>query len=153
MRILFVCLGNICRSPAAEGVLIGLAQKEGVADRLVVDSAGTGDWHSGSLADVRMRKAAKLRGFDLTHKARQISFDDLEHFDHIFTMDEENYRNVLAMATRPHLRVKVRPFVTLLTQSLDRIPDPYYGDHRDFDHVLDLLEEGCRNLLKNFVVD
>lgn len=149
MRVLFVCLGNICRSPAAEGVLVGLAEKHGLGHQLTVDSAGTGDWHVGSLADPRMRKAASVRGFELTHRARQIVVKDLEHFDHIFTMDEHNYKNVLALTSDTQLHQKVRPFVSLLSQTLERIPDPYYGDLKGFDHVLDLLEDGCGNLLKN----
>lgn len=146
-RVLFVCLGNICRSPAAEGVFLGILRRAGLSSRFVVDSAGTGDWHIGALADPRMRKAAKSRGYELEHKARQFVVQDFQRFDRIYTMDEHNYQTVLAKAKNPDDRPKVIPFVRLLSAPRPEIPDPYYGLEDDFELVLDLLEEGLERLL------
>jgi protein-tyrosine phosphatase len=97
-RVLFVCLGNICRSPAAEGVFLHQLERAGLGDRFLVDSAGTGGWHSGEPADRRMRQAATARGITLISRARQITIDDLHDFDHILTMDGDNLRAVQALA-------------------------------------------------------
>jgi protein-tyrosine phosphatase len=138
--VLFVCTGNICRSPTAEGVLRHLAEKEGI--ELRVASAGTGDWHVGSPPDERAQRHAKGRGYDLSAlRARQVRPSDFEEFDLILAMDRGHLRALEGMAP-PAMRHKVRLFV----QGHD-VPDPYYGGPQGFEHVLDLVEAACRDLL------
>lgn len=132
--------------------MVGLLEKAGLGGQFFVDSAGTGDWHVGSLADPRMRRMALLRGYNLTHRARQFVAQDFSKFDFIFTMDEHNYRDVLALSPDSVAKGKVQPFSALLSQSLPRIPDPYYGQEKDFEHVLDLLEEGCGNFITSHLL-
>ncbi|MFZ9172925.1 low molecular weight protein-tyrosine-phosphatase [Vulcanococcus sp.] len=151
-RLLFVCLGNICRSPAAEGVFLHLLEQEGLSDQFVVDSAGTGGWHAGNPADRRMRAAAERRGIHLPSRARQITLADLTDFDRILTMDDENFRNVRSLARelgeRPGL-ASIEPMTSHCRQFSDReVPDPYYGGEQGFEHVLDLLEDACAGLLE-----
>ena len=139
--ILFVCTGNICRSPTAEGVLRHLAEKEGI--ELRVASAGTGDWHVGSPPDERAQHHAKGRGYDLSaQRARQVRASDFEEFDLILAMDRGHLRALERMAPR-EARHKVRLFVA----GRD-VPDPYYGGPQGFEHVLDLVEAACRDLLQ-----
>ena len=149
VRLLFVCLGNICRSPAGEGVMRALVDQAGFADRVEIASAGTIGLHAGELPDPRMRVAAAKRGYELTSHARQIARADLDRFDLILTMDEDNRRNVLALATTDAQRAKVRRFVDFCREHTDdAVPDPYYGSADGFEHVLDLLEDGCRGVLE-----
>jgi protein-tyrosine phosphatase len=146
IRVLFVCLGNICRSPAAEAVL--RAQAESAKTALDVDSAGTGDWHVGELADARMRGAGARRGYQLRHRARQIAAADFARFDLIITMDDANYRQVLTLAPDADAGRKVRKFCSFCsTHALTEVPDPYYGGADGFELVLDILEDGCRGIL------
>lgn len=149
VRILFVCLGNICRSPAAEGVLRALADEEGMADAVVIDSAGTGGYHVGQLPDQRMRVHARRRGLELTHRCRQVRESDFEDFDLIIPMDESNRRNLMSMAPTPEAQAKIVPMAAFVDAAMryDYIPDPYYEGAEGFELVLDLLENGCRNLL------
>ena len=139
--ILFVCTGNICRSPTAEGVLRHLAEKEGIELRIA--SAGTGDWHVGNPPDERAQRHAKGRGYDLSaQRARQVRQSDFEEFDLILAMDRGHLRALERMAP-PEARHKVRLFIP------DRdVPDPYYGGPHGFEHVLDLVEAACRDLLQ-----
>jgi protein-tyrosine phosphatase len=147
-RVLFVCMGNICRSPAGEGVMRALVTKAGVSSRVEIASAGTIGMHAGSLPDPRMREAAARRGYELVSRARQFVAADFEAFDLILTMDDDNRRNVLALATTPELRARVRSFCDFCQQHDDEaVPDPYYGGSQGFEHVLDLLEDGCEGLL------
>ncbi len=149
-RILFVCLGNICRSPAAEAVLIHKIRAKGISDSFVVDSAGTGGWHVGSQADQRMRDAAKRRGVEIISKARQITIEDLNDFDLILTMDTDNYEVVksMSMETDTLTSAVIKPFLTYAQNTrLTEVPDPYYGGEEGFDQVLDLLEDACDGLL------
>ena len=147
--LLFVCLGNICRSPAAEGVMQALVKRAGMDRSIQIDSAGTGDWHLGELADPRMRQAAASRGYELTHRARQIKSGDFGQFDLILTMDEANFRNVCKLAPDGVMVEKVQRFTTYCTgMSFREVPDPYHGTAADFDLVLDILEDGCQSLLK-----
>jgi protein-tyrosine phosphatase len=146
VRILFVCMGNICRSPIAQGVFEAVARREGLEDEIFVDSAGTGHWHVGSPPDERAQRSASLRGLDLSaQRARQISRDDCDDFDYILTMDEDNYRMVSSLCRGSAV---VRPFLDFATNSPEReVPDPYYGGPDGFEHVLDLVEEASEGLL------
>lgn len=147
-RILFVCMGNICRSPAGEGVLRAMVAAAGLTEAVEIDSAGTIGFHTGARADPRMREAAARRRYDLTSRARQITTQDLDHFDLVLTMDDENRRGVLALATTADQRSRVRPFCTFCTAHFEtEVPDPYYGGPGGFEHVLDLLEDGCRGVV------
>jgi protein-tyrosine phosphatase len=148
VRILFVCMGNICRSPLAQGVFEDIARREGLEDEIFVDSAGTGNWHVGSPPDERAQRSASLRGLDLSaQRARQISRHDCETFDYILTMDEDNYRMVSSLCRGSAV---VRPFLDFATNSPEReVPDPYYGGPDGFEHVLDLVEEASDGLLED----
>lgn len=151
-RILFVCLGNICRSPAAEGVFLHQLAAEGLEDQFVVDSAGTGGWHVGKPADSRMRAAASRRGIHLPSRARQLELADLTSFDRILTMDNDNLEAVRALArelgSRQELAV-IEPIVLHCRRFQAReVPDPYYGGTEGFEHVLDLLQDACEGLLE-----
>ena len=150
MNVLFVCLGNICRSLAAEGVFLHLLNERGLSDRFVVDSAGTGGWHTGNPADRRMQAAAARRGIQLLSRARQISLDDLSDFDLVLTMDDANLAAVQGLAREAGRRATatVRPMLSYAQSfSETEVPDPYYGGEAGFEHVLDLLEDACSNLL------
>ena len=147
MKILFVCLGNICRSPAAEAVFKNLVQEAGLENRFEIDSAGTGDWHVGKQADPRMRKAASELGFNITSRGRQVSGADFQNFDLIIAMDSRNYNNLLPLQTAMD-RAKLIQFRELMTtQQIEGVPDPYYGGPEGFKQVLDILQEGCEELL------
>ena len=149
MKLLFVCLGNICRSPAAEGVFLHLLNQRGLLDQFVVDSAGTGNWHVGHPADSRMNAAAKRRGIHLPSRARQIELNDLEEFDLVLTMDNDNLRAVTGLAREAGNRATatVKPMLSYGKYNENEVPDPYYGGDAGFDHVLDLLEDACEALL------
>ena len=147
-RLLFVCLGNICRSPAAEGVFLHLMAREGLDDRFLVDSAGTGGWHVGRPADPRMRAAAERRGILLPSRARQISLADLQAFDRILTMDDENLAAVRGLARETRATAVIEPITAYCRRpGPKQVPDPYYGGSRGFEEVLDLLEDACAGLL------
>ena len=149
-KLLFVCLGNICRSPAAEGVFLHLLKQRGLIDQFVVDSAGTGGWHVGNPADRRMTAAANRRGIDLPSRARQISLDDFSSFDLVLTMDNDNLAAVesLAQEAGPNAMTTVKPMLSYSRRFNEtEVPDPYYGGEAGFEHVLDLLEDACSTLL------
>ena len=143
MRLLFVCLGNICRSPTAEGVMRHLVREEGLEDRIEIDSAGTGGWHAGAPPDSRATQAAARRGIALEGAARKFSVADFYRFDLILAMDAENLRDLRALAPDEEAASKVR---LLRGPGLD-VPDPYYGEGDGFELVLDQVEEACRALL------
>ena len=147
-RLLFVCLGNICRSPAAEGVFRGLAAQRGRAAEFEIDSAGTGDWHIGSPPDRRARRAALERGIDISGlRARQIQAGDFAYFDWVIGMDRRNRADLLRLAGEAQ-RHKVRLLSDYSAQwPGEEVPDPYYGGARGFDLALDLIEEACGGLL------
>jgi protein-tyrosine phosphatase len=146
-RVLFVCLGNICRSPAAEAVFNHLAREAGLDDRFHVDSAGTGAWHIGQRADRRMRDAATRRGIAVESIARQVTVEDFDRFDHIFAMDADNARALRRLAPARH-RHKVRLFRDLDPEAPgEDVPDPYYGETAGFDEVLDIVTRAGRALL------
>jgi protein-tyrosine phosphatase len=147
-HLLFICMGNICRSPAAEGVMRRLVAEAGLTDHIHIDSAGTGDWHAGSLPDPRMTAAAARRDYPLTSRARQVSTSDLSSFDLALVMDRQNLQDLQPFDPDGRFRQKVRLFCEFCTDHKStEVPDPYYGGPSGFDHVLDLLEDGCRNLL------
>lgn len=148
ISILFVCLGNICRSPAAEGVMQAIVDDEGTASRFTIDSAGTGDYHIGDLPDRRMRIHARRRGYELTHRCRQVRAYDFDDFDIIVAMDASNERNLRRIAPSPEAEAKIvqmAEFVDIASR-YDHIPDPYYEGAEGFELVLDLLQSACRNL-------
>lgn len=147
-KVLFVCLGNICRSPAAEGILRSIAERRGLSDRIGVDSAGTYSGHAGQLPDERMRRAAAQRGYSLTHRARQIREEDFERFDMIVVMDDMNYETVHRLAPSREAARRIFRMVEFCPGFPDRtyVPDPYYEGHEGFCLVLDMLEEGCAGI-------
>lgn len=147
-RILFVCLGNICRSPAAEGVFRAIVESQGDGERFEIDSAGTGRYHIGDLPDKRMRLHARNRGYELTHICRQVQPEDFDHFDLIIGMDASNLYDLRKMAPSVEAARKIHPMAEFFTSRLryDHVPDPYYEGAEGFERVLDLLEDGCRNL-------
>ena len=134
-KILFVCLGNICRSPAAQGVFQSIVDSRGRADEFLVDSAGT------------MRAAASRRGYDLTHRARPVSVTDFLEFDLIIAMDDSNFTDLMHLAPSVESSRKIKRMADYFTgQSMTYVPDPYYMGHEGFELVLDLLENACGNL-------
>jgi protein-tyrosine phosphatase len=148
VRVLFVCLGNICRSPAAEAVFQRQLVSAGLSDGFDVESAGTGSWHIGELADRRMRLAAARRGIAMTSRARQVSAGDFERFDHIFAMDRAYLHVLLKQAPAAH-REKIRLFRDLDPEGAgEDTPDPYYGGSEGFDEVLDIVERTSASLLQ-----
>ncbi len=150
VRVLFVCLGNICRSPTAEGVMRKLVLDAGLGERIEVDSAGTGSWHVGEPPDARATRAARHRGIALESVARQVGPRDFEEFDLILAMDGENLRNLHRLARDEDARAKVRrlrEFDPAAGGELD-VPDPYYGGAGGFDEVLDLVQAACVALLE-----
>jgi len=136
-----VCLGNICRSPLAEGILQSKLPK----DSFVVDSAGTGGWHVGQQPDERSILTARKRGLDITNqRGRQIKLSDFEVFDYIYVMDQSNYKNVMDLAPDDRAKSKVKMILNELhpNKNID-VPDPYYGGQNGFDDVFDMLDEAC----------
>jgi protein-tyrosine phosphatase len=151
VRVLFVCLGNICRSPTAEGVMRSLVRRAGLADRVHVDSAGTGGWHIGSAPDARAAAAAGSRGIALEGRARQVRPEDFSEFDLLLAMDSSNVRELRALAASEEERARVRLLrefdpAAAGSGELD-VPDPYYGAAGGFEEVLDLVTAACEGLL------
>ena len=154
IKILFVCLGNICRSPAAQGVMQRLVDERGVSEKFEIDSAGTYSGHRGQLPDPRMRRHASRRGYDLTHHARPVTIDDFEHFDIIVAMDESNRRTLCHVAATPEQEAKIvmmGDYIVKLRTHYDYVPDPYYEGAEGFELVLDLLEDACSCLLTSIM--
>ena len=146
-KVLFVCLGNICRSPAAQGIFEHIVRENGMQDKIAVDSAGTYGGHRGELPDRRMRTAAMYRGFALTHQSRQVSGLDFLDFDLIIAMDDQNYEDLMHLAPSVEATHKIRRMSEFLQRrKMSYIPDPYYMGVEGFSLVLDLLEDGCQNL-------
>ena len=153
MRLLFVCMGNICRSPTAEGVMRHLVAEEGLQDRVEIDSAGTGGWHAGDPPDRRATEAARARGIELSGGARQITREDFERFDLLLCADRDNLRDVRRLAPDTGSAEKVRLLrefdpASASAPDLD-VPDPYYGGPDGFERVLDQVEAACRGLLEH----
>ena len=149
-RILFICLGNICRSPAADGIMRHLVSEQGLGDLFVIDSAGIGSWHVGQLPDHRMRRHGERHGYVFDHHARQFSAADFDRFDLIAVMDQENYYDVSRQARSDADRRKIIKMSDYLQRHPNQqsIPDPYYGGDRDFEYVIELLEDACSGLLQ-----
>ncbi len=148
VNVLFVCSGNICRSPTAEGVFRALVERHGLAASIGVDSAATGSWHVGEAPDPRAREAARRRGFDLDRqRARQAEPEDFRRFDYIIAMDRRN-RDRLARICPPGEEGRIRLFLEFAPETgLSEVPDPYYGGGGGFERVLDLVEAASRGLL------
>ena len=151
INVLFVCLGNICRSPAAEAIFLHKLSEKQLLDKFQVDSAGTGGWHIGRQADSRMRQAASLRGISIRSRARQISLDDFKNFDLILTMDNSNLSDVISFSEQLTVpcHSKIKPLLEYSTSKKDllEVPDPYYGGEKGFDEVLDLLDQAIDGLI------
>jgi len=150
MRICFVCLGNICRSPMAAGVFRHLAQQAGLADSVHVESAGLGGWHVGEPPDARAVRTARRHGVVLDGVAQQFTARDFERFDLLLALDEDIYHGLLRLARNPADRSKVKYLRDYDPQAgADReVPDPYYSDQRAFDEAYELVERSCRGLLE-----
>ncbi len=150
--ILFVCLGNICRSPAADGVMRDVCAKRRVC--LFIDSAGIGPWHVGDLPDSRMRRCGARHGYTFNHVARQVCSADFDKFDLIVGMDNENMRSLLSKVTTDTQKRKVVCLADYMTNHNEytTIPDPYYGDERDFELALELIEDGVCGLLNHILL-
>ncbi|MGL5082848.1 MAG: low molecular weight protein-tyrosine-phosphatase [Microcoleaceae cyanobacterium] len=148
-KLLFVCLGNICRSPSAENIMNHLIQQAGWGDRIVCDSAGTSSYHIGNPPDQRMTKAARERGIILKGKARQFTREDFEEFDLILAMDQDNHTQILSLDPQHRYQDKVRLMCEFCRSSSQReVPDPYYGGPAGFNQVIDLLLDACAGLLE-----
>lgn len=148
-KILFVCLGNICRSSAAEEVMKQLVEREGRQEEFVIDSAGILSYHQGELPDPRMRSHAARRGYQLTHRSRPVSTDDFLEFDLIIGMDDRNLDDLRQLAPTLESEKKICRMTDYCRHhpEADHVPDPYYGGSAGFDLVLDLLEDACQGLL------
>ena len=152
ISVLFVCLGNICRSPAAEAIFINLLKKKGLTDGFIVDSAGTGSWHIGKKADSRMRIAAERRDINILSRARQINSKDFDEFNYILGMDDSNFRNIQDLKNRSAATgfasiKKIQDFRSVFNEQ--EVPDPYFGGDEGFDYVLDILEDSVNGFLES----
>ncbi|KVL52168.1 phosphotyrosine protein phosphatase [Burkholderia territorii] len=154
VAICFVCLGNICRSPTAEGVMRHQVDAAGLADRIAIDSAGTGDWHVGEPPDTRAQAAARTRGYDLSAlRARQVSAADFERFDLLLAMDEANFAELRRRCPPGH-RDKVRLLMEFAPGATEtEVADPYFGGAQGFETVLDQVERACAGLLETLRSD
>jgi protein-tyrosine phosphatase len=156
VRVLFVCLGNICRSPLAEGVFRHVVEAAGLGDRFEIDSAGTSSYHIGSAPDERTTAVARRRGVMLEHAARQINAGDLDHYDYVIVMDRSNHSRVEALAERSGAGsaevVLLRQWDPEARGDLE-VPDPYFGGPDGFEHVHDMVERACRGLLAHIRAD
>lgn len=149
-RILFVCLGNICRSPAAQGIMQSLIDNEGLEQEFELDSAGLYGGHAGELPDNRMRQHARNRGYILDHRSRPVKTSDFEDFDLIVAMDDSNFSRLKSLAPTISDEKKIVRMIDYVKgyPQYHSVPDPYYEGAEGFEIVLDLLEDGCRNLLE-----
>ena len=153
-KILFVCLGNICRSPAAEGIFNQKIKERDLENFFVVDSAGTGNWHVGNLPDQRMRSTALSRGIELNSRSRQIEENDLYEFDQILVMDKDNLNAVKSLTKdqKNPINSKIKLILNYSKNSqLDEVPDPYYGGQNGFEKVIDLLDDAIDGLIDSLM--
>ncbi|MCI1646774.1 MAG: low molecular weight phosphotyrosine protein phosphatase [Bacteroides sp.] len=149
-KILFVCLGNICRSSSAEGVMKHLVKEAGLGDEFIIDSAGILSYHRGELPDARMRAHASRRGYQLVHRSRPVEAEDFYKFDLVIGMDDRNIDDLKERAPSSDEWNKIHRMTNFCTKFTyaDHVPDPYYGGAEGFEHVLDLLEDACAGLLE-----
>jgi len=148
VSVLFICMGNICRSPTAEGVFRHFVEQRGLQESIRIDSAGTHAYHSGEPSDRRAIAAAARRGYDMTGiRARRVRDEDFEEFDLVIAMDDQNLQNLQEMAG-PALSAKVSLFLDYSSGDVSEVPDPYYGGAKGFERVLDLVEDASRGLLE-----
>lgn len=148
-KILFVCLGNICRSSTAEGVMLKLLQERGLEKEIQIDSAGILAYHQGELPDSRMRAHAAKRGYNLVHRSRPVVTDDFEKFDLILGMDDRNIDDLREKAPSTDALKKIGRMTDYCQRmTVDHVPDPYYGGAEGFEYVLDILEDACEGLMK-----
>ncbi|MEL7314347.1 MAG: low molecular weight protein-tyrosine-phosphatase [Cyanobacteria bacterium J06559_3] len=151
-KLLFVCLGNICRSPSAENIMNHLLAKRGLTDQFSCDSAGTSSYHIGSPPDRRMAKAAREQGIFLQGQARQLQPEDFERFNWILAMDNSNYRDILRLDREGRYEGKVRKICAFCRHHSDmEVPDPYYGGEDGFRYVIDLLTDACEGFLDHLL--
>lgn len=149
VKVLFVCLGNICRSPAAEAVLQKMLEDEGLADEVHVASAGTSGYHDGELPDPRMRQHGSKRNYTLDSISQKFLPKHFEEYDVIITMDHSNYRNVTIQADNDQQKAKVKPLSHYCCEySITEVPDPYFGGEEGFEYVFDLLEDACTEIVR-----
>ena len=152
IRLLFVCLGNICRSPSAENIMNHLIQQHNLGDMITCDSAGTSSYHIGSPPDGRMTQAARKRGITMEGQARQFTVEDFEDFDLILAMDRDNYEQICSLDRKSQYRDRVKLMCDYCRDyDVQEVPDPYYGGPEGFNYVIDLLLDSCENLLKELV--
>ena len=151
--VIFVCMGNICRSPTGEGVMRAMVDRRGLTDRIEIDSAGTIGYHTGNPADDRMRAAAARRGYDLTSLARQVTAKDVREFDLVIAMDRDNLMDLqqLAGGEKPHIRMLGSYLDGHGRDDAPDVPDPYYGGEAGFERVLDMIEAACESIIDELV--
>ena len=151
-KLLFVCLGNICRSPSAENIMNHLIEEAGLTNEIICDSAGTSGYHIGASPDRRMNSAAIKRGIKLQGASRKLTPSDLQRFDLILAMDRENYQDILYLDREGKYEDKIQMLCDFATQKTDKeVPDPYYGGQDGFDYVIELLFDACAGLLDSVV--
>lgn len=152
-KICFVCLGNICRSSAADGIMHRLVEERGVVDEWEIDSSGTYGGHAGELPDPRMRAAGKRRGYDFTHRSRRVRSEDFDRFDLLLAMDDSVYESLSRLAPSVEALQKLERMADYIPAHFgyDYVPDPYYEGAEGFELVLDMLEEGCEVLYERLV--
>ena len=155
IKVLFVCTGNICRSPAAEGIFKKFVRDANLENDISIDSAGTIGYHSGELPDARMRKHASARGYNLDSRARQFNpMKDFEEFDYIITMDDYNYADLIQLDRKKLYTNKLFKMADFISdKNISEVPDPYYGGAEGFEFVIDILEDGTKNLLTKIKKD
>jgi len=154
IKVLFLCMGNICRSPAAHCAFQHLVNQAGLTDQFEIESAGTIGFHVGEAPDSRMQAAMRARKIPIIGRSRQLKAQDLEDYDYILAMDLDNLRGAESLIQEDGSHAKIQLFSEYCTQFSEReVPDPYYGGDRGFEHVLDMIEDGCEQLLKTLQAD